>query len=77
MQQMTLFDGTWISGDAAMPAAGEQVLRIYEGPDGKPSNPIVSTPIHEDGSHILDGAYIYRRTLWWMPIPPLPAQNHF
>lgn len=72
MNQLNLLSD-WISGDEATPAPGQTVLKIYLQEDGKPSPPIVATPIHTDGSHIYNGKYIYRPTLWWMPIPPIPT----
>lgn len=73
MQQISLLDGVWISGEAAMPDPGQRVLEIYELEDGTPSRQVTGTPIHANGSHLnADGTSIYRRTLWWMPLPPDP-----
>lgn len=65
----------WINASEAMPAPGEKVLRYYEGALGQPIGPVLSTPIHADGTHLINGESIYCKTLWWMPIPTLPTQE--
>ncbi len=71
MKQLALFS-EWISGDEYMPEPGQEVFKYYLGENGEPVGPIVSTPIHRDGSHLYNGKSIYRKCLWWMPIPSLP-----
>lgn len=73
MNQLSMFSGNWISGKAAMPDPGQRVLEIYETEVGKPSRPVIGTPVLPGNRHLnQDGTSIYRRTLWWMPIPPIP-----
>lgn len=59
----------WTPADTLMPAVGERVLAVYEREDGSRSLPVVTTPIHADGSHLIDGQPIYRPLACWMPIP--------
>lgn len=53
----------------AMPLPGQQVVIVYEREDGTPSDYVVSTPIHLNGSHIRGGESIYRPLIKWLPIP--------
>ena len=64
----------WREGSVS-PEPGQWVLCYFLNPEtGKASGPIISMPIHEDGSHFWHGTYIYAKTLWWMPLPPPPPE---
>ena len=53
-----------------MPAPGQIVVLFYEGEDGSPGGPVISTPIHAEGHHLdKDGKSIYCRTIRWHAIP--------
>ena len=69
--QIPIFRG-WMHATTTMPAAGQMVVNVYQKHDGTLSQPIISTPIHADGSHILAGKNIYRPIVWWMALPPIP-----
>ena len=72
MKQLPLFN-EWISGCDRMPKPGQLVLKYFYGDDNETLiGPIISTPIHADGSHIYNGKSIYKDTIWWMPIPENP-----
>lgn len=52
-----------------MPAPGEIVVLFYEGEDGNPVGPVICTPIHAEGLHIVNGKNIYRRCIRWHAVP--------
>ncbi len=56
-----------------MPAPGQRVLHTYETEtaDGKKgeSSVILGTPIHADGSHMINGEPIYKPVVRWAPVP--------
>jgi hypothetical protein len=47
-----------------MPAPGQRVYAKFEYPD----RPVLATPIHADGSHLIDGQSIYLPVQWWMAL---------
>ena len=55
---------------ANMPAPGQKVILFYESEDGSHTGPVISTPIHADGSHrFADGAHVYRPCVKWHALP--------
>lgn len=58
-----------------MPAPGEIVVLFYEGEDGNPVGPVICTPIHAEGLHIVNGRNIYRRCIRWHEIPDEECPN--
>jgi hypothetical protein len=60
---------------ANMPAPGEIVVLFYEGEDGQPVGPVICTPVHAEGLHIVNGKNIYRRCIRWHEIPDEECPN--
>lgn len=71
MQQLSMLSD-WIEPSEKMPEPGQRVVAYYRDDDGSVVGPIIGTPIHTNGSHILGGESIYKPTVAWMPIPDLP-----
>ncbi len=69
--QLDLFGLTWIDAKHAMPNPGERVVLYYRHDDGRLGGPVIGTPIHANGSHILDGKNIYKPTVYWLRLPTL------
>lgn len=58
----------WRTADIE-PAPGQRVLLYYQDASGEIRGPIISTPIHADGSHLCNGRSIYAPIVRWMPLP--------
>ncbi len=54
-----------------MPSPGQRVLMYYQGDNG-PTGPTLATPIHADGSHLIDGESIYAPIICWHALPDGP-----
>jgi hypothetical protein len=64
--------GKWMCPETdGMPAPGQRVLMYYRG-DAGPVGPVLCTPIHADGSHLIDGKSIYAPIVCWHPVPDGP-----
>jgi len=59
--------GDWISGDDVMPVDGQQCVKYYESETGEVIGPVAGKAVY------IDGKYIYRKIVWWLPIPALPV----
>lgn len=57
-------------GDKNMPAPGQRVYALFSGT----ANPVIATPIHADGSHLIDDQSIYSEVLCWAPLTELPEK---
>lgn len=61
-------DWRWPKGDKNIPAPGQRVLAFFPGI----AEPIIATPVHADGSHLINGESIYSKVICWHPIPAAP-----
>ncbi|TQV85228.1 hypothetical protein FKG94_03290 [Exilibacterium tricleocarpae] len=67
----TTLGNTWIDGSVPT-QPGQQVVRYYLANDGSAIGPIISTPVRADGTTTYNGKPIYKPTVWWLALPPLP-----
>lgn len=67
----TTSEWVWPNEGRDMPAPGQRVLMYYQGDNG-PAGPVLCTPIHTDGSHLIEGKSIYAPIICWHPVPAGP-----
>ena len=67
----TTSEWVWPNEGRDMPAPGQRVLMYYQGDNG-PTGPTLATPIHADGSHLIDGESIYAPIICWHALPDGP-----